>query len=495
MLAITYTLYWSIMPSNRVKKEFTTASIWVAPAGVTQVTISLIDKLDQLLYKTAPRMMLKRTQALFGVGLNDAGELGDQTIVRKSSPVPVLGGHSFVKIINSSQSTYALKADGSAWAWGSGFQGQIGDNTNGALASKSLPVAVLGGHRFIDGNCRESAFFLKADGSIWSWGTNTNGQLGDNSIVNKSSPVAVIGGHSFIRVRVGSSCVHALKADGSIWSWGTNQYGNLGDGTIASKSSPVQALGGHSFIAFATGNGYLNALKVDGSVWSWGRNDQGEIGDGTTLHKSSPVQALGGHSFISLSTSSAAALKSDGSAWTWGYNGSGELGDGTITDRASPVPVIGGHSFVFLHKGSVSSSYAIKENGSIWSWGFNTDGTIGDGTSDRKSSPVAVVGGHSFIQLALGGTPAALKTDGTVWTWGSGAFGELGDNTQISKSSPVAMIGGHFYQTGSQIIVEKMVTVVPGTSYTMDMLAAGILGIAPQQILGNNVFIVIEYET
>lgn len=433
-----------------VKKEFSiTSANWTAPAGVTNITVSIFD-LDNLKSITGTHSLsLKSNKTLWTWGTNTNGQLGDNTIVEKSSPVAIVGGHSFIKISC--------------------------------------------GNRFSAG--------LKSDGSIWTWGLSDQAQLGDNTyFVDKSSPVPVVGGHSFISVVAGYSHSIALKADGSAWTWGVNFSGELGDGTVVRKSSPVAVIGGHSFVEISATDTGSYALKADGSVWSWGANSAGYLGDNTTVAKSSPVAVVGGHSFVSLSGT--LALKSDGSAWGWGINNSGEIGDGTVGAKSSPVPVIGGHRFVQVSK-SMGNGFviALKADGSAWGWGYNTYGELGDGTTLPKSSPVPVIGGHTFVNVKAGrasagtGTPSiATKSNASAWTWGGNVSGVLGDGTVLRKSSPVAVIGGHLFETKPVIITQKTISVTPGTTYTFNTFLTEInTQVLTNTSLGNNLTIVIEY--
>jgi alpha-tubulin suppressor-like RCC1 family protein len=387
------------------------------------------------------------------------GGLGEGTSsVARSSPVSVVGGHSFVQITRGGQSQgNALKADGSVWSWGVASSGQLGDNT---ITSKSSPVSVVGGHSFsflAAGNFFNLA--LKSNnGSAWAWGLGTTGQLGDfQSFSNRSSPVSVVGGHSFVRLIATEVNGYGLKDDGSIWGWGQNLLGALGNNTDGLRKSPVSVVGNHSFIKVSASEGAGNApiaLKADGSAWQWGRAGNNEIGDGNgTIPRSSPVSVVGGHSFIDISNGSthSMALKSDGSAWGWGQGTTGEMGQNALATRNSPVSVVGGHSFASIRAGATSTIALKSSDGSVWAWGSNTTGRLGDNTTNNRSSPVSVVGGHSFTKITntgpSNGTYLALKSsDGSVWVWGVGSSGELGQGSvAVSRSSPVSVVGGHSF--------------------------------------------------
>ena len=231
-----------------IKKEFKGYSLsWTAPAGVTSINFTIYDSFDSLVISTGQQSTaLKRNGSAWAWGQGTSGQLGDNTITNKSSPVPVVGGHSFVQLNGGVNHTAALKADGSAWAWGLNTSGQLGDNS---VLVKSSPVAVVGGHSFIQAFAGTThSIALKADGSAWTWGSNTDGQLGDSGLTGKSSPVPVVGGHSFIQVNAGNNNT-ALKADGSVWSWGSGSGYGLGDNTLIPKSSPVPVVGGQLFQA------------------------------------------------------------------------------------------------------------------------------------------------------------------------------------------------------------------------------------------------------
>jgi len=337
-----------------------------------------------------------------------------------------------------------LGNDGLVWGWGRNVSGQLG---GGDGTSKSFPAHTATGTYVVISAGESYSLALKANGEAWAWGSNLNGELGNNSATPATTPVQVVGGHSFTALSAGSSYIgggqHSLglKANGEAWAWGLNTGGQLGDNTLTSKSSPIQVVGGHSFIAIKAGNGFSIALKANGEVWGWGVNINGQLGNNSTTSTSSPVQSSGGHSFIKISTgfSYTIALKSSGQAWAWGRNSTGQLGDNTTTGKSSPIQVVGGHLFTDIGGGGGEQSMGLKASGQVWCWGYNGDGTLGDNTLVGKSSPVQVVGGHSFIQISDGGVHClALKANGEIWAWGRNATGQLGDGTFTSpRSSPV----------------------------------------------------------
>jgi len=330
-----------------------------------------------------------RGLALYACGLNNSGQLGDNTIVSKSSPISVVGSHYFIQVAAGTAHVSALKPDGSAWAWGANTSGNLGDNT---VTSRSSPVSVVGNHRFSQlSQAGPTTIGLNSDGYVFGWGDNLSGQLGDNTATNRSSPVSVIGIHSFVQISAGLANSYGLKADGSAWAWGATTSGANGDNTATNRSSPVSVIGAHSFRTISAFQNGAACLKADGSAWAWGVNSSGTCGDNTATNRSSPVSVIGAHSFVQLvggAFTTVTALKADGSCWTWGAASNGQLGDNqTVANRSSPVSVIGAHSFI-----AIGPSIGIKIDGSFWSWGLNGNGQLGDITTSSRSSPVSCVG-------------------------------------------------------------------------------------------------------
>jgi len=336
------------------------------------------------------------------------------------------------------------------FTWGYNGVGQLGDNT---IANKSNPVQTVAGGinwKQISGSINTHTVGIKTDGTLWAWGQNANGQLGDSTIINRSSPVQTIAfGTNWKQVSSGYYTA-AIKTDGTLWTWGPNvTFGQLGDNTVAPKSSPVQTVAfGTNWKQVSSGFYHCAAIKTDGTLWTWGRNNYAQLGINTVANKSSPVQTVAyGTNWKSVSAGgrTTAAIKNDGTLWIWGDGDKGELGDNLSyvsgnNRKSSPIQTI---TFGTNWK-QVSAGYyhttAIKTDGTLWCWGSNTDGQLGDNTIVSKSSPVQTIAfGTSWKQVSAGYKfTAAIKTDGTLWNWGANTNnGQLGDNTTASRSSPV----------------------------------------------------------
>ena len=340
----------------------------------------------------------------------------------------------------------ALKSDGTVWAWGDNHYGELG---NGTTTNSTVPVQVsnLSGVTAVAAG-NEFSLALKS-GTVWAWGQNNGGQLGNGTTSNYATPapVQVTGLSGATAVAAGNGHSLALKSDGTVWAWGSNAYGELGNGTTTNSSVPVEVVTGNKslplsgIVAISAGSFTSYAVKSDGTVWAWGANANGALGNGSTATDSTKavqVKNLIGAITIAGGNDDAYVLKSDGTVWAWGFNEYGDLGNGTTTNSSVPVQVSSLTGVSAISNGG-STGYALKSDGTIWAWGFNGNGELGNGTTTASSIPLkASISGVTL--LGVGGATVA-KSDGTTWDWGDGFFGQLGNGTTTGSSVPAQVSG------------------------------------------------------
>lgn len=289
-------------------------------------------------------------------GFNANGQLGDATVVAKSSPVLVGGNLTFKHVVASgganTGSSAGITTDGRLFTWGVNLNGQLGD---ASVVPKSSPVLVVGNLKFKDVcvSTNQHMIGLTEQGVAYAWGGNLSGQLGDASVVSKSSPIAVSGALVFQSIYGSGATSAGLTTAGALYTWGDNVRGKLGDGTITDRSSPVAVVGGLVFKSAIVNARSMAALDSSGNAYGWGANPKGQVGDGTVTNKSSPVAVVGGLTFDSLGSctsngsdnGSFFAITRAGAMYAWGDNGAGQLGDNSVVSKSSPVLVSGGLVF------------------------------------------------------------------------------------------------------------------------------------------------------
>jgi len=337
------------------------------------------------------------------------------------------------------------------WVWGANAFGQLGDNT---ATDRSTPVTTLSGganwKQLACGNGHTAA--IKTDGTLWAWGAGNNGQRGDDAGSNRLTPVTTFAGETnWKQVACGGYHTAAIKTDGTLWTWGRNLYGNLGDNTTTTRFTPVTTFaGGTDWKQVAGAFYHTAAIKTDGTLWTWGRNSYGQLGNNTTsTDRRTPVTTFAGGTNwkqVAGGYGHTAAIKTDGTLWTWGSGGNGRLGDNTTTQRIIPITTFaGGTNWKQVACGNDHTA-AIKTDGTLWTWGANAFGTLGDNTTTTRFTPVTTFAGGTNWKQVAGAFyhTAAIKTDGTLWTWGGGFanFGQLGNNTTTDRSIPVTTFAG-----------------------------------------------------
>ncbi len=390
-----------------VEGKTTTYKVQIIAAPITQIPFAT---------GWSTTYALSSDGKVWGWGNNIYGQVGNNNNNEQHLPVDISTniGSDVMVMDGGEGSGYALKSDGTVLAWGRNDSGQLG---NGSTTDSLTPVTVTGLSSVTSiANWWHTAYAVESNGTLWGWGENSAGQLGSGTVGNSSVPVQITGLSNVKSVAcipasgVSKADTYILKNDGTVWDWGDNAYGQLGDGTIIDRADPVkvQGLSGVIHIACMGGTGY--ALKADGSVWAWGRNNFGQLGNNDTTDSSVPVQVhnLSGIIDIAGGDCCGYALKPDNTVWSWGWNGNGVLGDNTTTDRHEPVQVSGLVNVVAIDGGR-DSGYAIKTDGTIWSWGSNGAGELGDNTTTNRLAPVQVVGLNPVTPLVNAATPSCYK--------------------------------------------------------------------------------------
>ena len=349
--------------------------------------------------------------------------------------------------------TAVISTGGNVWAWGDNYFGQLGNGTN---TDSNVPVkaeditdvvAVAAG-----GDSEGHTVALKNDGTVWAWGYNYFGQLGDGSNTQSNVPVQVEGLTDVAAVSAGDRHTVALKEDGTVWAWGGNNYGQLGDGSRTDSNVPVQVEDENldGVIAIAAGPNHTVALKNDGTVWAWGDNTYGILGDGTTTQSNVPVKAEDITGVVAVAAGGkdnechTVALKEDGTVWAWGNNISGQLGNDSKTHSIVPVQVQNLNGVTAVAAGH-RYTVALKNDGTVWTWGDNHYGQLGNGESglfsEDKLTPIeASITDVAAIAAGYHHT-VVLKNDGTVWAWGDNHYGQLGDGSNERRENPIRILG------------------------------------------------------
>ncbi len=356
------------------------------------------------------------TPELWVWGYNLYGQVGVNDTTNRSTPVTTLsGGSNWKQVAGGVHHTTAIKTDGTLWVWGRNTEGELGTNDG---TNRSTPVTTFAGGtnwKQVSGGYHTAA--IKTDGTLWTWGYNLYGQLGTNDTTNpRSTPVTTFaGGTNWKQVSGGTYHTAAIKTDGTLWTWGYNNFGALGDNTTTDRSTPVTTFaGGTNWKQVSSGGYHTAAIKTDGTLWTWGRNSYGQLGINDGISRSTPVTTLSGGTNwkqVSAGFDHTTAIKTDGTLWTWGYNLYGQLGINDTTLRVTPVTTFAGGTN-WKQVSGVYHTSAIKTDGTLWNWGRNTEGGLGTNDATQRNTPVTTfAGGTNWKQVSVGSVQtAAIKT-------------------------------------------------------------------------------------
>jgi len=269
---------------------------------------------------------------------------------------------------------------------------------------------------------------IAQDGSLYMWGVNDFGQIGDGTTKNRYKPTKIL--DHVVSVSLGDYYSGAITQDGSLYMWGSNVYGQIGDGTTEDRYKPTKIL--DHVIAVSLGYCHSGAITQDGSLYMWGSNDSGQIGDGTTEDRYKPTKILDHVIAVSLGVSHSGAITQDGSLYMWGSNSRGGIGDGTTEVRYKPTKILDHVIAVSLQTGN---SGAITQDGSLYMWGSNVYGEIGDGTEEDRYKPTKILDHVIAVSLGVGHSGAIIQ-DGSLYMWGWNSDGQIGDGTTKARYTP-----------------------------------------------------------
>ncbi|MCL2202030.1 MAG: hypothetical protein FWB75_08690, partial [Oscillospiraceae bacterium] len=293
----------------------------------------------------------------------------------------------------------------------------------------------------------QTGMAIRNDGTLWGWGRNSGQMLGigGGPNVSQNRPVQIGTATNWTSVSVSNGHAVALRSDGSMWSWGNNSRGLLGDGSFFAALAPRQISAvGSTWRQVSAGGEHTLAIRSDGTLWSWGSNESGQLGIGSAGgwndYRDRPVQVGTASDWIDIATGArhSLGLRSNGTLWAWGENGGGQLGDGTTTNRHLPVQVGSVATWASI-SACAGMSFGIRSNGSLWGWGFNTNGQLGDGTTTNRNAPVQLNIPHAtgWASVSAGnGYAMAMRTDGSIWGWGQNSRGRIGDGTTTNRNRP-----------------------------------------------------------
>jgi len=363
----------------------------------------------------------------------------------KSASYTMTGVFTPGALVGGTSHVLALRHDGTVWAWGSNGTGRLGDGTT-TTAMRPIRVAGLTGVTAIAAGGSFS-MALRNDGTVWTWGSDTNGELGNGAAgaTNWPTPISLT---NVTHIAAGASHALARKSDGTVVAWGLNGSGRLGDGTTTTRTSPVAVTDLAGVAAVAAGSEHSAAVLSNGTVKAWGANNYSQVGDGTTTDRWTATTVDGLYSIATLAAGSnhTVALSDDGRVWVWGSNINGQFGDGTEFQRTTPVQA------AILGVTSVAATnvacYAVKSDGTLWTWGDRTFGALGDGqTSGSVRTPTQVAGVSGVAAVGAGQSYLGLArtTDRKVLAWGNnGTTTVVGDGTAISRTTPTEVAAADF---------------------------------------------------
>ena len=323
--------------------------------------------------------------------------------------------------------------DGSLYTWGKNGFGELG---NGTTTNSAIPEKIMENVEAVSVGVNHGAAITE-DGSLYTWGCNYWGELGGGTKINsRPNPEKIM--DNVKSVSVGGEDSAAITKDGSLYTWGYNYLGQLGTGGVSYHECPNPEKIMDNVRSVNIGENTSAAITEDGSLYTWGWNDQGSLGNGSTIRweNATPMKIMDNVKLVSVDGLNGAAVTEDGSLYTWGANDYGQLGNGTTTDSAIPVKVMDNVKSV-----SLGCSYiaVVKEDGSLYMWGKNDHGQLGNGTTTDSAIPIKIMDNVKSVSIHRYHS-ATITEDGSLYTWGDNSYGQLGDGTTTDSLTPIKIV-------------------------------------------------------
>ena len=371
---------------------------------------------DQL----TPVKVLCNVSSFYGGVFSHAAITTDRNLYvwNYSQPTPLKVLDDVASFERYSNAMTAITTDGSLYIWGENYDGMVG---NGTTENQSTPFKVLSDVAFVDVGSTMTA--ITTDGSLYVWGDNDDGQVGNGTTEDQLTPLKVLSDVSSISIE--GSTMAAITTDGSLYVWGDNYWGQVGNGTTENQLTPLKILSDVSSVSIQDFN--TAAITTDGSLYVWGDNDDGQVGNGTTEDQLTPVKVLGDVSSVSLGIchgDNTAAITTDGSLYVWGDNDDGQVGNGTTEDQLTPVKVLSDVSSISFY---YDNMFAITTDRSLYAWG-----------SDQLTPTKVLSNVDSFEHNW--GAMTAITTDGSLYVWGKNYYGQVGNGTTEDQRTPLKVL-------------------------------------------------------
>lgn len=388
---------------------------------------------------------IRSDRTLWAWGLGSDGQLGTNSLVSISTPTQIAAGSFWLKAVPGNRHTLAIKSDGTLWSWGFNGSGQLG---LGDTSSRMVPTQI-GGSTWKDvAGHQNFSVGIQSDGSLWAWGVNGAYQLGLNHTTNQTTPTRVGIATDWLILPKGANSLQslAIKTDGTLWGWGDSNYGEVGIGVTTNVQEPTQ-VGSATWKMAATGNIFSVGIQSDGTLWAWGPQRNGRLGDGvistTKITTPKQIDASTDWLHVVVGTGHTLALKGDANTkalYAWGSNANGQIGNNTQVDLATPTQIVGNWARIAA---AGSTSLAQKSDGSWWAWGSDTSGVFGNGAA-LGSAPTQIGTDNNWQSVLAGNRTSTTKwnfsfgirNDGTLWAWGYNLEGELGVGDTANRTTP-----------------------------------------------------------